>query len=44
MVYLILIAINSIFNTIFGAGVDWKGRIYDVRKENELTLVNDNYK
>lgn len=43
IVYLILIAINSIFSTITGVGVNWKGRIYDVRKSNELTIVDDNY-
>ena len=44
MVYLIAIAINSILSVRIGAGVYWKGRIYDVSKENELRLVNDNYK
>ena len=44
MVYLIYIAINSIFNTKIGMGVNWKGRIYDVREEDELRLVSDNYK
>ncbi len=44
VIYLILIAINSVFSTIIGVGIDWKGRIYDVRKERRLTLVNDNYK
>ena len=44
MIYLILIAINSIFNAKIGMGVYWKGRIYDVSKEDELRLVSDNYK
>jgi chlorobactene glucosyltransferase len=44
MVYLISIAINSVFSARVGMGIYWKGRIYDVRKENELRLVNDNYK
>jgi len=45
VIYLILVAINSIVSTIIGGGIYWKGRIYDVRKDNELTLIiNDNYK
>lgn len=44
MIYLILIAINSVLNTKIGMGVYWKGRIYDVSKEDELRLVSDNYK
>lgn len=44
IVYLILIAINSVLNTKIGMGVYWKGRIYDVSKEDELRLVSDNYK
>lgn len=44
IVYLILIAINSVFNAKIGMGVYWKGRIYDVSKEDELRLVSDNYK
>ena len=44
VIYLILIAVNSIVSTIIGPGISWKGRIYDVRKDNELTLINDNYK
>jgi chlorobactene glucosyltransferase len=42
IIYLILIAINSILSTIIGVGVNWKGRIYDVRNEDELKLINDN--
>jgi len=44
VVYLIYIAIDSIFNAKIGMGVNWKGRIYDVREEDELRLVSDNYK
>lgn len=44
IVYLIYIAINSIFNAKIGMGVNWKGRIYDVREEGGLRLVSDNYK
>jgi hypothetical protein len=41
--YLILIALDSVFRTLTGVGVEWKGRVYDVRKDNEMTLFNDNY-
>lgn len=44
IVYLILIAMNSIFSTVSGAGVDWKGRVYDVRKKDEVVLISDSYK
>lgn len=44
MAYLIAIAINSIFTARAKMGIYWKGRIYDVSKENELRLVSDNYK
>ena len=44
MIYLILIAIISIFTARTGMGVYWKGRIYDVSKEDELSLLSDNYK
>jgi len=44
IIYLIVLAINSILSVKIGSGVCWKGRIYDVNKENELRLVNDNYK
>jgi chlorobactene glucosyltransferase len=44
MIYLISIAINSIFTARTGMGVYWKGRIYDVREEGELRLVSDSYK
>ena len=42
-IYLISIAINSIFQIRSGAGVYWKGRTYDVSEE-ELKLINDNFK
>jgi chlorobactene glucosyltransferase len=41
--YLILIALDSVFRTLTGVGVEWKVRVYDVRKDNEMTLFNDNY-
>ncbi len=44
ILYLIAIALNSIFTVRTKMGVYWKGRIYDVSKENELRLVSDNYK
>jgi len=44
VIYLLLIAVDSIFNTITGVGVNWKGRVYDVRPEKGLTLVDDIYK
>src|SRR4030043_592703 len=44
MVYLIGIAINSILSVKIRSGIYWKGRTYDVNKEKELRLVNDNYK
>jgi len=44
IVYLIMIAINSILSVKIRSGIYWKGRTYDVSKEKELRLVNDNYK
>jgi chlorobactene glucosyltransferase len=44
IVYLIIIAVNSILTTMIGTGVNWKGRIYDVRNEKELIITRDNYK
>jgi len=44
IIYLLLIAVNSIFNTVTGVGVNWKGRVYDVRPEKGLTIVDDIYK
>lgn len=41
IVYLMLIAINSICSALIGEGVSWKGRIYDVRNKDEVILVND---
>jgi chlorobactene glucosyltransferase len=43
MIYLILIALKSIYDTSRGIRVNWKGRIYG-SEENNLVLVNDNYK
>src|SRR4030042_2478897 len=44
IVYLIMIAINSVLSVKIRSGIYWKGRTYDVNKEKELRLVNDNYK
>ncbi|MEA2015844.1 MAG: glycosyltransferase [Actinomycetota bacterium] len=44
VIYLVLIAINSVFNTIAGTGVNWKGRVYDISHEDSLTLIDDSYK
>jgi chlorobactene glucosyltransferase len=41
MIYVILICINSVFQTKFGEGVYWKGRRYDVYGEDSLELIND---
>ena len=41
MTYIILICINSVFQTRFGEGVSWKGRRYDVYGEDYLELIND---
>ncbi len=43
-IYLIAIAITSVFQVKYGAGVYWKGRTYDVSEEEEINLVNDNFK
>ncbi len=43
-IYLIAIAITSVFQVKYGAGIYWKGRTYAVSEEEELTLVNDNFK
>jgi chlorobactene glucosyltransferase len=41
MIYVILICINSVFQTKFGEGVYWKGRSYDVYGEDSLELIDD---
>ena len=41
MIYVILICINSVFQTKFGEGVYWKGRRYDVYGEDSLELIDD---
>jgi chlorobactene glucosyltransferase len=41
VIYLILIAVNSICSALIGEGVYWKGRIYDVRNKDEIIFVND---
>jgi len=41
MIYVVLVCINSIFQTKFGEGVYWKDRRYDVYGEDNLELIND---
>ncbi len=42
-IYLISIAITSVFQARYGAGIYWKGRTYDVSEEDKLKLVNDTF-
>jgi len=44
IIYLIAIAVRSVLNVRVGMGLKWKGRVYDVSEEDNLRLVNDNYK
>ncbi len=44
VIYLLLISIHSMVKSRSKSGVYWKGRTYDVRKEDELKLVKDNLK
>jgi chlorobactene glucosyltransferase len=41
VIYILLISIHSLLKSKSASGVYWKGRTYDVRKEDELTLVKD---
>lgn len=41
MIYVVLVCINSIFQTKFGEGVNWKDRRYDVYGEDNLELIDD---
>jgi len=42
MLYIILVSINSILQSKIGAGIYWKGRIYDASSDrDELKLVKD---
>ncbi len=41
MVYLILICINSVFQTKLGRGVRWKDRRYDINNKDYLDLINE---
>ncbi len=43
VVYLLLISIHSMVKSKSKSGVYWKGRTYDVRKEDQLKLVKDNF-
>ncbi len=44
MIYIILIAANSVFHTKFGHGVYWKGRTYDIHDKDGLKLPNESRK
>jgi len=44
MFYLLFIAVKSILDIKYGDGMRWKGRVYTIDEEDELRLVNDNYK
>lgn len=42
MLYIILVSINSILQSKIGAGIYWKGRVYDASSDrDELKLVKD---
>ena len=43
-IYLIMISVHSMIKSKSTCGVFWKGRVYDVRKEDELRLVKENLK
>jgi hypothetical protein len=36
--------VKSILDIKYGDGMRWKGRVYTIDEEDELRLVNDNYK
>jgi len=41
IVYILLISVHSLIRSKSASGVYWKGRTYDVRKEEEFKLVKD---
>ena len=41
MIYIILIAANSVFQAKFGHGVYWKGRTYDIHDKDGLKLPDE---
>lgn len=43
MIYIILIAINSILQTKGKRGILWKDRLYDVNEGENLDILNDKY-
>lgn len=43
IVYMLLISTHSLVKSKCASGVQWKGREYDVRKEESLKLVKDNF-
>ena len=44
VLYLLYISVLSIIKCKKSTGIYWKGRSYDVRDEDDLKLVSDNYK
>ena len=44
VVYLLFISVHSLVKSRSSSGIYWKGRTYDVRKEDDLKLVRDNLK
>jgi chlorobactene glucosyltransferase len=41
VIYLLFISVNALLKSNSARGIYWKGRSYDVRKEDELKLVKD---
>ncbi len=44
VIYLLLISIHALLKSKSASGIAWKGRFYDVRKEDNLKLVKDSHK
>lgn len=44
VIYLLFISVHSLIKSKSSSGIYWKGRTYDVRKEDDLKLVRDNLK
>ncbi len=42
MIYILLIAANSVFQAKFGRGVAWKGRVYNMDNKDGVELRNEN--
>jgi chlorobactene glucosyltransferase len=41
VIYLLLISVNALLKSKSAKGIYWKGRTYDVRKEDKLTIIKD---